>query len=223
MERKSARVCQKPSQLETMLQQLTMPCGLNVDFEQYHTPPHIAANVLWEISQHWGSIRDEIILDLGCGSGILGIGCVLLGAKFVVGVDVDSKMIEAATLNAQALSCTEENIAFIKQDVRDLDLQSCLENGTRFDTVVMNPPFGARDQNGIDTTFVLKALENAQTVYSMHKTSTRQFWIREGIKLGVHVKPLTELTFNIERSYKFHKSNSVNIKVDLWQFKRMHH
>lgn len=36
----------------------------------------------------------------------------------------------------------------------------------------MNPPFGTRN-TGIDTAFVLKGMEYASTVYSLHKTSTR--------------------------------------------------
>lgn len=41
-----------------------------------------------------------------------------------------------------------------------------------FDTVLMNPPFGTRN-NGIDTAFVLKGMQHASVVYSLHKTSTR--------------------------------------------------
>lgn len=45
-------------------------------------------------------------------------------------------------------------------------------NNTEFDTIVMNPPFGTRN-TGVDTAFVLKGMEYASTVYSLHKTSTR--------------------------------------------------
>ena len=37
----------------------------------------------------------------------------------------------------------------------------------------MNPPFGTRN-TGVDTAFVLKGMEYASTVYSLHKTSTRE-------------------------------------------------
>jgi len=36
----------------------------------------------------------------------------------------------------------------------------------------MNPPFGTR-KAGIDTIFVKKAMDNANVVYSLHKTTTR--------------------------------------------------
>ena len=40
------------------------------------------------------------VLDYGCGSGILAIAAALLGARSVVGVDIDDKAIEAARRNA---------------------------------------------------------------------------------------------------------------------------
>jgi ribosomal protein L11 methyltransferase len=42
---------------------------------------------------------NEKILDLGCGSGILGIAASLLGASFVRGVDIDENCIRVASEN----------------------------------------------------------------------------------------------------------------------------
>ena len=44
-------------------------------------------------------IGDESVLDFGCGSGILGIAAIKLGAESAIGIDIDS----------QALKSTEEN------------------------------------------------------------------------------------------------------------------
>lgn len=41
------------------------------------------------------------VLDYGCGSGILGIAAVRLGADDVLGIDIDEKAVEAARDNAQ--------------------------------------------------------------------------------------------------------------------------
>ena len=46
--------------------------------------------------------RGERVLDYGCGSGILAIAAAKLGAREVVGVDVDSQAIRASRANAQA-------------------------------------------------------------------------------------------------------------------------
>ncbi|AWI79674.1 50S ribosomal protein L11 methyltransferase [Parazoarcus communis] len=43
----------------------------------------------------------QSVLDYGCGSGILGIAAVRLGAADVLGVDIDEKAVEAARDNAQ--------------------------------------------------------------------------------------------------------------------------
>ncbi|MDT3671410.1 MAG: 50S ribosomal protein L11 methyltransferase [Aromatoleum sp.] len=43
----------------------------------------------------------DTVLDYGCGSGILGIAAVRLGAADVLGVDIDDKALEAARDNAE--------------------------------------------------------------------------------------------------------------------------
>jgi ribosomal protein L11 methyltransferase len=51
----------------------------------------------WLANQNF---EDKHIIDYGCGSGILGIAALLLGAKKVVGIDIDP----------QALTATHENV-----------------------------------------------------------------------------------------------------------------
>lgn len=45
---------------------------------------------------------DSTVLDYGCGSGILAIAAALLGARDVVGVDIDEQAVESAKHNAHA-------------------------------------------------------------------------------------------------------------------------
>ena len=44
---------------------------------------------------------EQTVVDFGCGSGILGIAALKLGAKRVIGVDIDPQAIEASTANAK--------------------------------------------------------------------------------------------------------------------------
>lgn len=44
---------------------------------------------------------DELIVDFGCGSGILGIAALLLGAKEMIGIDIDPQALTATKDNAQ--------------------------------------------------------------------------------------------------------------------------
>lgn len=51
----------------------------------------------WLVNHH---IRDKTILDFGCGSGILAITASILGAKQVVGIDIDPQAIDSSKGNA---------------------------------------------------------------------------------------------------------------------------
>lgn len=225
-ERRNRRARLKPSQLEMELQQLEISSSGVVGLEQYQTPPHIASSLLWEVSEHFSSIKDQIVLDLGCGNGILGIGCLLLGAKYVIAVDVDENILQLAKFNAHNLGLSCDRIYFVNQDVRHFNLKTLsipnLQPLEKVDMVLMNPPFGTKDHVGIDAVFVKKALEYSDTVFSMHKTSTRQFWMNKASELGVQVNPLTQFSFNLKRSFKFHKYESSDIEVDLIQFEHIH-
>lgn len=46
-------------------------------------------------------LKDKVVLDYGCGSGILGVGALLLGAKSVLAVDIDPQAVLATRQNAK--------------------------------------------------------------------------------------------------------------------------
>lgn len=46
-------------------------------------------------------IRGKNVLDIGCGSGILSLAALLLGAKKAVGVDIDAEAVSHARKNAE--------------------------------------------------------------------------------------------------------------------------
>jgi ribosomal protein L11 methyltransferase len=51
------------------------------------------------------------LIDIGCGSGILSIAALRLGAGFALGVDIDEAAIKASRQNAQANGISEEQFA----------------------------------------------------------------------------------------------------------------
>ena len=205
----------KPSQLESCLQELkTFDCP-DVGLEQYQTPPHIAAKILWEIETFFGDISGKSVLDLGCGCGMLGLGSLFLGATKVVGVDIDQRAIDIALENAKELEMFEDKITFVQCDVQQVDEVKL--GGLHFDTVITNPPFGTRE-HGIDAIFIEKALTLGNIVYSMHKTSTRAFWVKKSKQWNVKMKPVFKISFNIDYTYKYHKETTRDIEVDLLQF-----
>jgi ribosomal protein L11 methyltransferase len=51
------------------------------------------------------------VIDIGCGSGILSIGALKLGAKFALGVDIDEASVKASRENADANDIAPERFA----------------------------------------------------------------------------------------------------------------
>jgi ribosomal protein L11 methyltransferase len=47
-----------------------------------------------------GNVKGRDVLDIGCGSGILGLSALKLGASSLIGIDIDPEAIEHAKKNA---------------------------------------------------------------------------------------------------------------------------
>ena len=58
----------------------------------------------------------EQVLDYGCGSGILAIAALKLGANCVVGVDIDPRAVETSTQNAAYNKCDHNKAKFYLSD-----------------------------------------------------------------------------------------------------------
>ena len=63
--------------------------------------------------------ESSAVLDIGCGSGILSIASLLLGAKSALGVDIDSLAVKTAVQNAAENGFDESKIKFIKGNLSD--------------------------------------------------------------------------------------------------------
>ncbi|XP_020575312.1 methyltransferase-like protein 5 isoform X3 [Phalaenopsis equestris] len=182
----------KLKQLEGILGSIQQFSNPKLDLEQYPTGPHIASRLLYTAENTFGDVNGKVVADFGCGCGTLGIASALLGAENVIGIDVDLQALEIASQNAENL---EVDLDLIYCNVKNLSLRGYL-----IDTVVMNPPFGTRNK-GSDMEFLSVAIKVAsQSVYSLHKTSTR------------------EVRFDVPQLYQFHKKKTVDLAVDLWRF-----
>ncbi len=122
----------KQRQLEILLQQIPKPTKPIPHLEQYMTPAPIAADIIFTAYQ-WGDIENKTVVDLGCGTGIFSVGAYLMGAKKVIGFDIDKNIIATAKKYAKT---NDLPIEFHTKDITAVD--------TSCDTVLMNPPFGAQ-------------------------------------------------------------------------------
>mmetsp|Transcript_35206 Transcript_35206/g.44868 ORF Transcript_35206/g.44868 Transcript_35206/m.44868 type:complete len:208 (-) Transcript_35206:270-893(-) len=205
----------KLKQLESYLSSVIPFEEPQFELEQYPTSAHLASRMIFTAANSYDDIVDKNVLDLGCGTGILGIASVMVGAGHVVGVDVDEGALGTGLQNLGHLE-VEEEMELVHCNVAHLQFRP-----GSFDTVVMNPPFGTRVA-GADTMFLQKAFEVATTaVYSLHKTSTREYLLKKSEEWGFQGEVLAELRFDVPQMYKFHKKKSVDIQVDLIRFQRI--
>lgn len=85
--------------------------------EQYSTPPALAAKVIFTMHD-LEAIEGCSILDLGCGTGMLLIGAMVMGADYGVGIDADGDALFLAKENLQTMDMVEDTmIDLIQGDV----------------------------------------------------------------------------------------------------------
>ncbi|ADW75611.1 MULTISPECIES: 50S ribosomal protein L11 methyltransferase [Rahnella] len=64
-------------------------------------------------------LTDKTVIDFGCGSGILAIAALKLGAKHVVGIDIDPQAIQASRDNAERNGVSERLSLYLPKDQPD--------------------------------------------------------------------------------------------------------
>lgn len=176
--------------------------------EQYSTPSVIASDVIF-MAYAEGDIADKVVADLGCGTGILAIGAAKLGAKRVIGVDLDENAITQAEANAKFIG--------VEIDLFNLDVTEFEE---RVDTVVMNPPFGSQKRNA-DRPFLDTAMKVADAVYSVHMSDTVDFLAKYVSDRGFYVDYQKRYKFEIPHMFSFHTKAKKCFDVSLLCLRRM--
>ncbi|PVU87158.1 hypothetical protein BB559_006157 [Furculomyces boomerangus] len=214
----------KLKQLESYLQNVENFDEPKIEFEQYPTTPHLASRIIYTAENVFQDIQGKTIADLGCGCGMLTIASLLMEADFVTGIDIDKDAIEILQNNldeyeiseSAEIICANLSKSSSKKELL-LDTNLLDKMHKKFDTVVMNPPFGTKPGNaGIDMLFLEAAVYLSKgAIYSLHKSSTRDYIIKTCKKWGYSCEVLAQLKFDIPKMYNFHKKNSVDINVDL--------
>lgn len=196
-------------ELEWALSQIEAHPTPKAYLEQYTTPSNVAAETLYLAAYVHDDIIDKTVVELGCGTGRLAIGAALLGAKEVVGVDLEKAAVKLAQKNAENLG-VEKKTHWIVADIN-------VVNGA-FDTVLQNPPFGVQ-QRRADRSFITKALELSNTVYSFHKAgvSNRKFIKRFIEEHRAKISNIFPLEMEIPRMFKFHTKKKKITNVDLYR------
>lgn len=176
--------------------------------EQYPTDSEVAAEMLWQAFMI-GDIQDKTIADLGAGTGILGIGCLLLGAKFVYFVDKDSEAIKVLKKNIEQLEYDLSD----KYEIRNVDVEQFKE---KVDTVVENPPFGVQKAHA-DKAFLETSFKISKVIYSLHKPESRNFIEKICKDHDCDVSNYCEYAFPIKGTMGHHTRKIHRINVGCWR------
>jgi putative methylase len=217
--------------LERFLSRIEPNPSPKVSLEQYTVSEAVAATMLYLAAYTNGDVIGKTVLDLGCGTGRLALAASYLGAKCVVGVDIEKTAVKTACESAEKLGF-EANIEWVVGDVSVI-------TGS-FDTVVQNPPFGVQKRTA-DRKFLEKALEVGNAVYSLHnhprtdKRLIKRLKANTASPLQVAPSPFIEkfvehhhgvvkavyaMLMTIPRMFDFHTKLRHDFVVDLYVIKK---
>lgn len=188
----------KQKELAITLSKLAPFVGTSPSLEQYSLSGDEAAFFLSHVS-----VFGKRVIDLGCGNGILGYGCFLLGASSVTLVDVDSSACAVAQRNCPSCSVLCSDVSNVTGE---------------FDVVVMNPPFGIQ-QRKADKLFLEKAFSLAPVVYSLHTRGSEPFLQAIARDYGYDLR-IIPFTLSLSQQYTFHEKNKHTVHVLLACFTR---
>ena len=178
----------RPKHLAIELSKLQPHPCTSVELEQYVTEGDLAAYWILGIDQVDG-VEGKRILDLGAGNGVLGLGCLLLGAQHVTLVEADPQVVERAKANAEALSLRCQGTAEVIQEHISLETE---RPEIIPDIVVMNPPGVYKHPR--QTVHFWNMLFHLKPLLSMFFTALNQSTYKHlDENMGMNLKPCSKL------------------------------
>lgn len=228
----------KLKELESHLQEVESFDNQKLFLEQYITTPHLASQIAFNIDQQFDDLYGKNVCDLGIGTGMLSIASSFFNPSYILGVDIDT----------DALSVCQKNIDYFEINSIDLLQADCKQIMVKpgfisnfegkFDTVIMNPPFGTKNQKitdinnnpdvqanlGIDLQFLkLASILSTGSIYSLHKSVTRNFIKNISKSWGLNMEVVNQLRYNIPKIESRNKRLAKNapekdIEVDFIRF-----
>jgi ribosomal protein L11 methyltransferase len=147
------------------------------------THPTTALCLAWLDGQ---DLHDKVIIDFGCGSGILAIAALKLGAKRVIGIDIDPQAITASRDNAQRNQVSDQLELFLPADLPEGILADVLvanilagplrELSTSIEALIK--PSGKLALSGILEQQASELIETYGQWFEMDKAEIKEEWAR---------------------------------------------
>jgi len=206
----------RKKKLEMILSNLEDMADPKPELEQYATPSEFVSSILMEALSR-GDIEGRKVCELGCGSAPFAIGAWLLGASEVLGIDLDEQAVRTAKNNIERTRRTIEDHPKGEIEFMVHDLNDPIPFRPRFDTVLMNPPFGSQTRYA-DRPFIKSAMEISSVCYSIHNGNSLPFLERLTQKMEVKLEPLFEYDMDIPHRFHFHSREVEQVRVVVVRF-----
>lgn len=131
-------------------------------------------------------LQGKTVIDFGCGSGILAIAALKLGAKSAVGIDIDPQAILASRNNAEQNGVSDRLQLFLAKDApQDLQADVVVANILAGPLKELSPtisqlvkPQGQLGLSGILETQAQSVCEAYEAVFSLDPVAVREEWCR---------------------------------------------
>ena len=155
------------------------------------THPTTALCLEWLDGQQ---LHDLQVIDFGCGSGILAIAALLLGAQRVTGTDIDPQALEASRDNAQRNQLADERLPlYLPEDMPSEPADLLVANILAGPLVSLAPqltalvkPGGRIALSGILTEQTDEILAAYDTDFELDPVAEKDGWIRvSGVRRNV--------------------------------------
>jgi 23S rRNA G2445 N2-methylase RlmL len=129
--------------------------------------------------QTWDVVQEYLLLEASFSTASMKTELSSVGIHDIfslsIGVDLDVEALQICQQNMQQMNMSCENIELILADATNETFLQRRPGLTRpVDVTITNPPFGTKNNAGIDIKFLQTAINmSSKAVYSFHKTSTR--------------------------------------------------
>ena len=143
------------------------------------THPTTALCLTWLAQQN---LQQKTLIDYGCGSGILGIAGLLLGAKEVYGVDYDPQALIASRDNAQRNDIVDEALkTILPQEMPSISADCIMANILANPLIELAPVLSSHAKPGCDLILSGLLTDQADAVQAAYRPWFRfeKSWVDE--------------------------------------------
>lgn len=206
--------------LISLIQQTDGFLNPKIELEQYCIDAQSAVDIVYFAGVEFNDIKNQLVIDLGTGTGRLSIACAYLRASYILSVDIDMNALKILKTNINNLGL-ETIILPICSDINYFEIVRQLLPKELHITTIENPPFGVQKKTA-DRYFLQKAFSFSDVVYSIHLANQKvhQFITSFIRKFNWEIDYVFPFQLKLDRTYEFHKQKTKSVDVNIYRFKR---